>query len=503
MIKILIAAFIIQISFFSFALDKKTETNESAEEFKESKFIQIDPVDIPEELKVIEDQITQNSIDVIILSGKHTVVYSQKREEGYNKNFKNFYGLKVSVYPLKDDPDFFVLKLFYYNWITNKFDKNLSKRISKYNVLNELRFAMYELYFGKSFVQDNKDALEKKNFDRIQAVRKMVEEQKKQEKKQAKKKKEQQEKEAIDKKNEEVSEKLKREERKKKDKNKKDDIASSEIENQVKAKEKGEDDIVDESEDLAIEIGEPENSSPGKSGNKKKKIKNEIKNTVIENELKDPAASLEPLGDGTFVPKTVEFKFISGVSQESVETKGILTVKTNLRYLNLGASYRAENQTAWPWGYTIAMNAGIPIKKENYQISVARSLEGGLHVKVKDGLSLSIGLEYSSLPFVNLAGPGEGLKAIQNDIAYGKIGLDYSFSIRRREAHIGVEFSQSLSHKSNIEKSIQTQRTSFYLKSDIIGQHGVILSLFKTQIDGQFTGNSSGGTILYSYKFGN
>lgn len=503
MIKILFAAFIIQISFFSFALEKKAETNESAEEFKESKFIQIDPVDIPEELKVIEDQISQNSIDVIILSGKHTVVYSQKREEGYNKNFKNFYGLRVSVYPLKDQPDFFVLKLFYYNWITNKFDKSLSKKISKYNVLNELRFAMYELFFGKSFVEDNKDALEKKNFDRIQAVRKMVEEQKKQEKKkQAKKKKEQQEQEARDKKNEEESEKLKREEKKKKDKNKKDDDAPSEIDNQVKVKEKGENEMEDESESLAIELDELEKNPTRKSGKKKNKIKNEIKDAVVENELTEPGTSIEPLS-GTFIPKIVEFKFISGISQESVETKGILTVKTNLQYLNLGANYKSEYQTAIPWGYTIAMNAGIPIKKENYQISVARSLEGGLQGKVIDGLRASVGLEYSSLPFVNLPEPGEGLKVIQNDIVYGKLGIDYSFSIKGRESSFGAEISQSLSQKSNIEKSIQTKRTTFYLKSDVIGQHGVVLSLFKTQIAGQFSGNSSGGTILYSYKFGN
>lgn len=503
MIKILIAAFIIQISFFSFALEKKAETNESAEEFKESKFIQIDPVDIPEELKVIEDQIAQNSIDVIILSGKHTVVYSQKREEGYNKNFKDFYGLKVSVYPLKNEPGLFGLKLFYYNWITNKFDKSLTKKISKYNVLNELRFAMYELFFGKSFVHDNKDALEKKNFDRIQAVRKMVEEQKKQDKKQTKMKKEQQEKKARDKKNEEESEKLKREERKKKDKNKKEGIATSEIENQVKAKEKGENDIVDEFEGFSIEIGELEKNSPEKPGKKKKKIKNEIKNTVIENELTDPVVSPEPLGTGTFVPKIVEFKFISGISQESIETKGILTVKTNLQYLNLGANYKSEYQTTRPWGHTIAMNAGIPIKKENYQISVSRSLEAGLHGKVIHGLWASIGLEYSSLPFVNLPGPGEGLKVIQNDIVYGKFGVEYSFFLGGRDTNFGAKISKSLSQKSNIEKSIQTKRTSFYLKSDIIGQHGVALSLFKTQIDGQFSGNSSGGTILYSYKFGN
>ncbi len=159
-------------------------------DFKESKFLQLDTISLPPELIKIEDEIKQNLIDVIIHSRTHTPVFSQKREDGYNESYKKFHGLKVKISSLPDAPDFYHLHLFYYNWTTNKFDKKLTKKISKYNVLNESRFGLFELLLGKKFVKDHKDELEKQNFDRIQDVRQAVTIQKKKEKNEKKLKKE-------------------------------------------------------------------------------------------------------------------------------------------------------------------------------------------------------------------------------------------------------------------------------------------------------------------------
>jgi hypothetical protein len=160
-----------------------TEAEQATKEFKESKFLQIDSLDLPIELKKIEDDVKQNLVDVIIHSRTHTPVFSQKRESGYTDSYKKFHGLKVEISPYKDIIDFYYLKLFYYNWTTNKFDKTLTRKISKYNVLNEVRFALYELLLGKEFVNEHKDEIEKQNFDRIQDVREAINIQKKSEKK--------------------------------------------------------------------------------------------------------------------------------------------------------------------------------------------------------------------------------------------------------------------------------------------------------------------------------
>ncbi len=158
-----------------FAVDKKNETRES-KEFNETKFLQVDEIDIPKELRRIEDQIKENAVDVIIHSKTHSPVFAQKREEGYSASYKKFHGLKIKIFPISEESDFYSLQLFYFNWTTNKFDKKLKRRISKFNVLNELRFAVYEILLGEHWIRENREKIEKENFDRIQAVRKGISE---------------------------------------------------------------------------------------------------------------------------------------------------------------------------------------------------------------------------------------------------------------------------------------------------------------------------------------
>jgi septal ring factor EnvC (AmiA/AmiB activator) len=171
------------------AKKETTEQEDIANEFKEAKFLQVDSLKIPKELTRIEEQIKQNAIDVVIHSRTHTPVFAQKLPKGYTESYTKFHGLQVEIVPIPKDEDFYSLNFFYYNWTNRKVDKRLSIRISKYNVLNEMRFGLYELLLGKQYIIDNKDALEKQNFDRIQAVRKTVEEREKEERQKKKEKK--------------------------------------------------------------------------------------------------------------------------------------------------------------------------------------------------------------------------------------------------------------------------------------------------------------------------
>ena len=146
-------------------------------EFSEANYLQIDELEVPKGIQRVEQQLRENVIDVIIHSKTHMPIFAQKREKGYSQNYKKFYGINIKILPILKDEDFYMLNLFYYNWTTNKFDKKLEKKISKYNVLNELRFATYEILMGKQWVQDNKDKIENRNFERIQAVRQVITEQ--------------------------------------------------------------------------------------------------------------------------------------------------------------------------------------------------------------------------------------------------------------------------------------------------------------------------------------
>ena len=159
------------------SLMAQTVTSES-KVFAEAKLLQIEKMDIPLDLKSIEGQLRENVVDVIIHSKNHMPVFSQVKPAVTTNNHKSFHGLNIKILTLADK-DFYSLQMFYYNWTTNKSDKKLKKKISKYNVLNELRFATYEILLGKQWVLDNKDKIEKRNFERIIVIRKIIESQKK------------------------------------------------------------------------------------------------------------------------------------------------------------------------------------------------------------------------------------------------------------------------------------------------------------------------------------
>lgn len=508
MMKLILIIAIALFSTVSPAEIKKAEVEEQVTEFKESKFLQVDAFDIPKDLKVIENQIAQNAIDVIILTGKYTVNYSAMRPDGYNKNYLNFYGVKVSILPIKESSSEYVLKLFYYNWTTNKYDKTITRRISKYNVLNEMRFAMFDLILGPDVVKENRDILEKKNFERIQAVREMVEEQEKREKK---RKKEETEAQGLKKnqpqrnEDEQTEEKLKRETKKKAEQTEE----TIESENQKQAKvdsgiipSSGKAGPAPEDEEAELEIKKSQSAAEKLS--KKKVAEKEIEEKKTEPTVNAPQVSTpEPEKQEPGTPKTVSFSLNAGVRFDSVDASGLIQAKTNLNYLNLGADYRTDVLAKYPWGYGFSLNAGIPVKKEKYQISVSRALEGGVFKTFLSKFRLGGGVEYSSLVFANLPGAGEGLKIVQNDLLYGKFKFSIQFNLFSKEMLAGVEHGTSFSQKSNVNKQISVTKDAFFFQTQVKGDHSAELRVTQSNFTGYFSGKSSGLALLYVYNFGN
>lgn len=492
-----------------FAENKKSETEDSMAEFKETKFLQIDPFEIPKELKVIENQITQNSLDVIILTGKYTLSYSEKRPEGYNKSYRNFFGLKISILPLKENSSDYTVKIFYYNWTTNKYDKTLTKKISKYNILNEMRFAMYELILGSAIVGENRDIIERKNFERIQAVRQTIEEQEKREKQKKKQKKE-----ALEKKkdkpvalpdDEMEEEKLKREAKKTVEK-----IQDTEENEENKEGGSKSDKIKstsgsagDPPELEEIELQSKKNNSSSEKPAKKKVADKRAEEKVTEPVINSQSIAPELEATDPPTPKTIAFNLNSGLKFETVDAIGLLQTTTNLTYLNLGADYRTDVHAKYPWGYGFSLNAGIPIKKEKYQISVSRALEGGIFKTFFSNLRVGAGVEYSSLVFVNLPGAGEGLKIVQNDLLYGKLKFSLHFNLLNREMLAGGELCTSLSQKSDVNKEISVTKNVFFYQTQIKGDHSAEVRVSQSTFTGYFSGKASGVVVLYVYNFGN
>ena len=147
------------------------EQQETLNEFKGTQFLQLDKLIIPSGLKNIEEEIRQNVVDTIIASKTHTQVFSETREAGYTSSYTKFYGLNIEMKEDEKDKDYENIHLFYYNWTTNSADKEIKRKISKFNLLNELRFAILELLNGADYVKEHYDNIQRQNFARIKSIR--------------------------------------------------------------------------------------------------------------------------------------------------------------------------------------------------------------------------------------------------------------------------------------------------------------------------------------------
>lgn len=490
--------------------DNTSDKVDSIEEFKETRQIIIDKIFLPKELKIIEEEVSQNAIDVIILSGTHNLVFNaQFNENGHLKTFKNFYSLKIEINEHPTSDGFFLLRLYYYNWLTKKEDHRLIRKISKYNVLNELRMNLYQLFKGKNFVETKKESLEKSNYERIQAVAQSIEEKKRKKK---------------------IKEKI---EAKK--------ITPEELEDNLKKK-KDKDQLIKREEDPKI-IKTPNSqnvlneSSPPQKNNESEEIKNSesllsVKSQIILDEkekeefekkskkrnkkleINEEPQALEttpppissevvPEISSPNIPRISHFHFFSGYHFENVYTSSIIKTTTNPKYIIIGAHYENIQDKAKPSGFEFDMRAGIPIGTAQYQVPVYREIQTEYFYKdLIPMLTISAGLDISPIYFVNLPELGKDLQIFENDVYWAKIGLKLSFQIYDKIQKIGMYVYKDLVFKSNFEKKMTATKSKIYLTGKIATKYGYTFETFSSTISGNITGNLRGYFLGFNYYFG-
>lgn len=480
-----------------------SEQEEIMKNFKETKFLQVDQLDLPEELKKIEEQLRQNLVDVIILSKTHTPVYAQKREDGYTDQYKKFHSANLIISKIPNVEDYYALKISYKNWTTNKFDKSITKRISKYNVLNESRFAMFELLLGREVVQKHRDVLELENFKRIQAVRQSIEEQKKIDRRERLKKQEQEEEKKFLEEESKKKNKLKREEKEKIQKlnsQKKDD---EDTDNNLSKNDTNDSDVDPSKNELeAIKA----TSETNKMRRKKRETTKETKeSSKEESSLAASNQETEPPNKDKFYEfKNTIYAYSSLFNQATnSEALKVLTT-TNVRYLSIGSKIVGIQEREYPIGYQIEFQAGVAIKKQNYKFPVLRQIDGDFFIsELIPSLSLMAGIEYSPLFFVSLPGFGETLQVFENDFFWGKFGGSLKHTFFNKNFELTGAFYKSLAMKSNLSRSLDGTKLSVGLGFGFDSKKSVYVSFQKLYLTGDVDNDSSSMALNFYYKFEN
>lgn len=489
-----------------------TELEDIANDFKEAKFLQVDSLKIPKELARIEEQIKQNAIDVVINSRTHTPVFAQKLPKGYTESYTKFHGLQVEIVPIPKEEDFYSLNFFYYNWTNRKVDKRLKVRISKYNVLNEMRFGLYELLLGKQYVIDNKDMLEKQNFDRIQAVRKTVEEKEKEErdkKKEKKKLDEKLEQKKIEK-EERDRNRIKRPELEKKEKNQtKADQASEDSEAEKGVAGNG---LADQNEKSDIEN---DSKSSSNLNLEKDKDKNNIGKKKVDTKKLSNAGSFQSEKSSAIgvpeipnpspeIPIKSSLYAFGSFFEDVTDSRGILISKTNLRYIGFGARYIQDQITDKPQGMRFTIKSGIAIKKDDYTFPIYRAFETEMsRGNIFGFFKMFLGLDYSPIYFVNLPEAGEGLKVFENDIFWLKLGISYAPELFGKEVDFRIAYLKSLLVNSNQKKEFSGNSLSYSIYYQHTDKQGFELSYQQTYLVGDLEVDSKSVGLAYIYKFEN
>lgn len=485
--------------FLSLAVFGQTTTAEM-KEFADANYLQIDHLDVPKGIKRIEDQLRENVIDVILHSKTHVPIFVQKREEGYSKNYKKFYGINIRILPIIGDDDFYSLQLFYYNWTTNKYDKKLVKKISRYNVLNELRFATYEILLGKQWVVDNKENIEKRNFERIQDVRKVIKDLENARKK--KKKEDDEKKEKLEQEQERERERnlIKREERKK---NKKKEDSEDAVQNSDDEFKNNKNDNSVKSAEIDLEPLEKvdkNNSSSKKSG--KKSDKNGVLEPTVEEQ---PSVLINPdiTSEDLVLKKTYLYGF-ANYFQEGTDVTGIIETNTSLKYLGFGGKFIVEKQTSIPSGYRFKIQAGMPVFKEKYKFPTYRSIESDYFAtKIFEHLSFFAGLDFTPLYFVGLPVEGGGFQVFENDFLWIKFGGGFEGVAFSRNYEFRLTYLKSLISKSNFDDKFSGSKILFNSSFQVKGNHGAELEFCTTKASGSFNVSSQKIALSYTYKFEN
>jgi len=507
------------------------EVEELQEKFKETAFLQIDALDVPAELLRIEEQLKQNAIDVIITSRTHTPVFAQKQPNGYSESYKKFNGLKIQIVPIPNEADFYSLTLDYYNWTTRKYDKKLRKRISKYNVLNEMRFATYEILLGESFVKRNYDKLEKLNFQRIQAIRKFVEQQERDARKKKKEDKKKQKK---------LEEQLEAESKKKNNPQSKLN-RGEEADPPQKSKKSRESDSEDiaakRAADLDVEAGDSEQSSFGKIADTdvpevqlartKKSKSNDIeevdqkdskqktqddskspeKPKALEKEKVTPPESLP---DAPIPPVAIPEKGVKVVSDAYVHgsffgdntvAHGLVRTSTYLKYAGVGATYSNTVLDEHERGYRVSLRVGVPLRKKNYKFPVYRAVETEFTRKVYKNFQGIVGIDYVPLHFLGLPKLNEGFQIYENEFYCIKFGVGITPEFLKNVLSFRLLLLKSLLSKSNQPQELNETSVLFNTVLNYSAGHGFDLTYQKRFFSGDMKVETERYAFSYIYRF--
>lgn len=480
-------------------------TTAEMKEFAEANYLQLDELDVPKGIKRVEDQLRENVIDVIIHSKTHMPIFAQKRPDGYSKNYKKFFGLNVRILPILKDDDFYSLQLFYFNWTTNKFDKKLTKKISKYNVLNEMRFATYEILLGKQWVLDHKDEIESRNFERIQAVREVISEQERLKKK--KKKEDELKKIQAEEEEEKKSARnlIKREERPKKVKKEEGPEEEEAVEEGNVAvknsdiEQKGAD--IDQ-EKIKIEESIQKQSKSSKAA-KKKKSKNpaEVEKENVENLVSDINPEIPAPG----IPKKTHFYGFANYFQENTGvTGGLIPTDTDLKYVGAGGRFILERATFIPTGYRVSIQAAMPIFKEKYKFPIYRSVESEVFASnILNRFQFFAGLDFVPVYFVGLPSAGSRLQVYENDFLWFKAGAGVSEVLFNKKIELRLSYLKSVVSKSNQDDKFEASKMIVSSYFQIHESHGAEINYSTMNAIGSFDVASKKIAFSYIYKFEN
>jgi hypothetical protein len=375
-----------------------------------------------------------------------------------------------------------------------------------------MRFGLYELLLGKQYIIDNKDSLEKQNFDRIQAVRKTVEEREKEERQKKKEKKK-------------LEEELEQKKLKKKERdNERNRTKLLRFEKQEKSTDKDDKRFEDsddpkmlDGDNLGLNVENPEKKSKSdelaappvqKLSDDKKKVKND-KADQNDRELDENGNPVNPNAPNfdnfsVNIPEKSSFYAFGSLFEDKNDSRGIVPVGTNLRYLGFGARYVQEQVSDTPRGMRFALRSGIPIKKDNYDFPVYRAFE----TEITRGNLLKyfkafLGMDYSPIIFVNVPTSGEGLQVFENDIFWAKFGLTYLPSIFGKDLEIRAAFLKSLLVNSNQKKEFSGTSLIFSTYYQHTSKYGFEISYQKTYLVGDLDVEAKAFSFSYVYKFEN
>lgn len=496
--------------------DSKTlspEQQEVVAEFKGTQFLQLDKLVIPKVLESIDDEIKQNVIDTILASKTHTQIFAQTRKEGYTSSYTKFFGLNVEIEEDLKDKNYFNLKLFYYNWTTNNSDKEIKRKIGKYNLLNELRFAIFELLNGSDYVKENYDKIQRMNYERIKSIREMIEENKKEESRSRKKKKIAEDDEEEREKEANARRLLKRKEKEKMLRPDMDytnpfeeeidyksivysnsDIYDEFIKIQKKAKKKAVKNKVGDNF-FILEEKDPEVEESFLAKKKEKREPLASKNTdfLAPENPTDEQLGLKPDRHLTLLRRNLALIYFN----EYNKSQGLIDVETNIRFLGFSGEYQYEQNLPRPLGFRFGMKVGLPIFKDEYDFKMFKSAEVQAFKKKMFGfLDVYTGVHYYPIFAANVPTFGGGIQVFENNFVWLKAGIGINFHIKKRPVEIRTELLKTTFLMSNYLKDLSGHTLNAHIYAQITNKFFVNVSLSKSTLDGDLSIQSN------HYQFG-